>query len=325
MEECYVVGKELGYGAFSTVRQVRHLASGQGYAMKCVTKSKLSAQDDEALHDEVAILREFDHVHIIKLYDFFVEPNMYYLVLEKMAGGELFDRIGKKSFYNEGEARDLCRFLLEAMKYCHDHHVAHRDLKPENLLLQDATDDSNIKIADFGFAKRVHAPKSLTTMCGTPNYVAPEILKGLRYDEKADMWSVGVILFILLGGYPPFYDHDQTKLFSKIRSGSFEFTVEYWGGVSQEAKDLISSLLVVDPDGRMSASEALESDWVTESSHVLSVRELGPGLAELKKFNAKRKLKGSIHTVMILNRMKVLSELPRSKAVGVHEGLSNIV
>ena len=134
--------------------------------MKCVTKSKLSKEDDAALHEEVAILKEFNHVHIIELYDFFTEIDTYYLVLEEMSGGELFDRIGKKTFYNENEARDLCRFLLEAMKYCHDRHVAYRDLKPENLLLQNKTDDSDIKIADFGFAKRVTSPKSLTTQCG---------------------------------------------------------------------------------------------------------------------------------------------------------------
>ena len=157
---------QLGRGAFSTVSRVQHRASSQYYAMKCVTKSKLSKEDDAALHEEVAILKEFNHVHIIKLYDFFTEIDTYYLVLEEMSGGELFDRIGKKTFYNEKEARDLCRFLLEAMKYCHDRHVAHRDLKPENLLLQNKTDDSDIKIADFGFAKRVTSPKSLTTQCG---------------------------------------------------------------------------------------------------------------------------------------------------------------
>jgi len=307
MEWCYTVGKELGSGAFSTVCHVKHRASGQSYAMKCVTRSKLSKADDNALHDEVAILKEFNHVHIIKLYDFFIEPDTYYLILEEMSGGELFDRISKKSFYNEKEARDLCQFLLEAMKYCHDRRVAHRDLKPENLLLQNKTDDSNIKIADFGFAKRVMIPKSLTTQCGTPNYVAPEILKGLKYDEKVDMWSVGVILFILLGGYPPFVGHDQARLFSKIRSGSFEFKVEFWGDVSEEAKNLISSLLVVNPDNRISASQALENVWITEQPEALEGKDLTGSLAEFKKFNAKRKLKGSVHTVIIANRMKRMS------------------
>jgi serine/threonine protein kinase len=126
-----------------------------------------------------------------------------------MMGGELFDRIVQKSYYNEKEARDVTKILFEAISYCHTHQVAHRDLKPENLLLLSNTDDSNIKIADFGFAKKCRRPSSLTTQCGTPGYVAPEILEGTPYDTQADMWSLGVIVYILLGGYPPFIEQNQ--------------------------------------------------------------------------------------------------------------------
>eukprot|EP00588_Corethron_pennatum_P035640 CAMPEP_0194345608 /NCGR_PEP_ID=MMETSP0171-20130528/104954_1 /TAXON_ID=218684 /ORGANISM="Corethron pennatum, Strain L29A3" /LENGTH=727 /DNA_ID=CAMNT_0039112619 /DNA_START=587 /DNA_END=2770 /DNA_ORIENTATION=- len=263
MENSYIVGEVVGSGAFSTVHRVEHCASEQSYVMKCVVRTKLPQEDDDALQDEVAILKEFDHVHIVKLYDFFVEPEKYYLVLEEMAGGELFDRIVKKSFYAESDAKDVCKFLLEATKYCHDHNVAHRDLKPENLMLQSLSNDSNIKITDFGFAKRVHAPKSLTTQCGTPGYVAPEILKGMPYDEKADMWSVGVILYILLSGYPPFIEENQKQLFRKIKAGSYKFHKEYWRDISLEAKNFISSLLTVNPDERLSATEALQNAWIT--------------------------------------------------------------
>jgi len=303
MKNCYNVEEMIGSGAFSTVHRANHRASQQYYAMKCVIRAKLTQEDDDALQDEVAILKQFDHVHIIKLYDFFVEPENYYLVLEEMSGGELFDRIVKKSFYTEGCARDLCRFLLEAMKYCHDHKVAHRDLKPENLLLQNSSDDSNIKIADFGFAKRVKEPKSLTTQCGTPGYVAPEILNGLPYDEKADMWSVGIILYILLGGYPPFADESQKQLFRKIKAGSYEFDRRYWCDVSSEAKNLISSLLTVNPDKRLSATESLQNVWISGKGP-LANKDLGPSLQRFKKFNAKRKLIGCIHTVIIANKMK---------------------
>merc|ERR1711966_159928 len=148
-----------------------------------------------------------------------------------------------KSYYNEKEARMTCKILLEAVNYCHSRKVAHRDLKPENLLLRSETDDSSIKIADFGFARVVKRPQSLTTQCGTPGYVAPEILEGTPYDTKADMWSVGVILYILLGGYPPFIENNQRELFRKIRRGDFEFHEEYWGAISADAKGLISSLL----------------------------------------------------------------------------------
>jgi len=302
MKNCYSVEEVIGSGAFSTVHRVNHRASRLYYAMKCVIRAKLTQEDDDALQDEVAILKQFDHVHIIKLYDFFVEPEKYYLVLEEMSGGELFDRIVKKSFYTEGDARDLCRFLLEAMKYCHDHNVAHRDLKPENLLLQNSSDDSNIKIADFGFAKRVKEPKSLTTQCGTPGYVAPEILKGQPYDEKADMWSVGVILYILLGGYPPFIEENQKQLFRKIKAGSYEFHKEYWCDVSSEAKNLISSLLTVNPDKRLSATESLQNIWIS-GKDPLANKDLGPSLERFKKFNAKRKLRAAVHTVIVANKM----------------------
>merc|ERR1711957_1089092 len=157
--------------------------------------------------------------------------------------------------------------------------------------------------ADFGFAKRVTSPKSLTTQCGSPLYIAPEIIQGLQYDEKVDCWSVGIILFILLGGYPPFNSKDQSRLLRKIRRGSFEFKEEFWGNVSKEAKNLISSLLVVNPDSRMSASQALKNTWIIDQAKSLKGRDLGVSLVEFKKFNAKRKLLGSVHTVMLAARM----------------------
>lgn len=146
------------------------------------------------------MLNELKHEHIIRLYGVYEEPSYYYLITEQMKGGELFDRIVSKSFYNEKEARDVCKILFEAIGYCHSKSIAHRDLKPENLLLQSEDNDSAIKIADFGFAKKVLTPNSLTTQCGTPGYVAPEILEGVAYDTKSDMWSLGVIIYILLGG-----------------------------------------------------------------------------------------------------------------------------
>ncbi|EED90520.1 predicted protein, partial [Thalassiosira pseudonana CCMP1335] len=254
----------LGTGAFSTVKAGTHTSTPtKEYAIKCIERSKLNEEDTQALLDEVTILSKLHTCpHIIKLYDFFEEPSMYYLVMETMHGGELFDRIVQKSFYNEKEARGVCRILLEAICFCHDQRVAHRDLKPENLLLRSLTDDSSVKIADFGFAKIVKQPQSLKTQCGTPGYVAPEILNGVPYDESADMWSVGVILYILLGGYPPFIEDNQRRLFRKIRKGQYEFHDEYWGTVSEDAKMLISNLLVVDSSQRLSAREALNSNWI---------------------------------------------------------------
>jgi calcium/calmodulin-dependent protein kinase I len=302
-------GLQLGTGAFSTVREGYHRSSEAiAYAVKCVNRRKLTEEDEAALLDEVSILKEMKHLHIIRLYDFFIEPSTYYLVMERMSGGELFDRIVAKAYYSEKEARDVCRIVLEAVGFCHKNHVAHRDLKPENLLLLSEDDDSAVKIADFGFAKKVYAPNSLTTQCGTPGYVSPEILEGRPYDTRADMWSVGVILYILLGGYPPFIENNQRDLFRKIRRGDYEFHEEYWGTVSSEAKELISSLLTVDPEVRLSAQDALENPWIRFDDELLAQRDLGGTLTTLSKYNAKRKFKAAVSTVMAVNKLQSLGK-----------------
>lgn len=306
-EELYRMRGVLGSGAFSTVRDGYHKSDPRtSYAIKCVDRDKLTEEDAIALIEEVAILKEFDHEHIICLYDFFEESIQYFLVMERMSGGELFDRIVEKAYYNEKEARDVCKILLEAVGYCHINNVAHRDLKPENLLLVSEEDDGRVKIADFGFAKRVSEPKSLSTQCGTPGYVAPEILEGHLYDTKADMWSIGVILYILLGGYPPFIENDQRKLFRKIRKGDYQFHDEYWGDISSEAKNLIASLLTVNPSQRLSAQDALRNSWITADETTLEGKDLGANLTEFKKFNAKRKFKAAVKSVMAVNKLESL-------------------
>jgi len=302
----YKRGKTLGEGAFSVVVEATDKKSGESYAVKVVTKSKLTKEDEIALKDEIAVLRELQHPHIIRLYDVFEESDFWYLVTEKMMGGELFDRIVAKSFYNEKEARDVCKILFEAIGLCHKADVAHRDLKPENLLLRSEENDSEIKIADFGFAKKVLTPNSLTTQCGTPGYVAPEILEGVAYDTKSDMWSLGVIVYILLGGYPPFIEQNQRELFRKIRKGQYEFHEEYWGSVSDDAKDLISCLLTVQPAKRLSADGALRHKWMTQDGDVLAAQDLGTNLSELKKYNAKRKFKAAVTAVILANKVTSL-------------------
>jgi len=236
----------------------------------------------------------------------FEEKEYYYLITEQMRGGELFDRIVQKSYYNEKEARDVCMILFEAIGHCHNLKIAHRDLKPENLLLSDEDNDSNIKIADFGFAKKVVTPNSLTTQCGTPGYVAPEILEGIAYDTKSDMWSMGVIVYILLGGYPPFIEQNQRELFRKIRKGQYEFHEEYWSAVSADAKDLIASLLTVDPAKRLSAEGAKKHKWMAVDGAVLANQDLGTNLSEMKKYNAKRKFKAAVNAVILTNKMASL-------------------
>jgi len=304
--EVYKLGKQLGEGAFSVVKEGQNRTTGDSFAIKIVTKAKLSKEDEIALKDEIDVLKDMEHKHIIRLYDVFEEPQHYFMVTEKMMGGELFDRIVQKSYYNEKEARDTCEIIFSAIHYCHKMKVAHRDLKPENLLLTSENDDSDIKIADFGFAKRVEKPKSLTTQCGTPGYVAAEILEGKPYDTQADMWSIGVIVYILLGGYPPFIESNQRTLFRKIRKGQYEFHEEYWGQVSEDAKDLIRNLLTVDPDQRFDSSRALANKWIGADAKTLAALDLETNLDRFKKYNAKRKFKAAVSTVMAANKLNSL-------------------
>ncbi|EED91997.1 predicted protein, partial [Thalassiosira pseudonana CCMP1335] len=253
---------QLGEGAFAVVKRATHKVSGKTYAIKTVNRASLSKDMDKALKEEVFVLNDLHHDNIMNLYNVVVTINQYYLVTEYLEGGELFDRIVEKNSYTESEARDVCKILFEALKYTHSKRVVHRDLKPENLLLQFKDSDSEIKLADFGFAKKSPTEDSLSTICGTPGYVAPEILRKKKYGTKADMWSMGVIVFILIGGYPPFYADNEKELLKLSVLGEFEFDEEHWGDISDGAKDLISSLLVTDPTERASAEEILAHPWM---------------------------------------------------------------
>jgi len=303
----YKRGDKLGEGAFSVVIEAKkRTAPTQSFAIKVVTKSRLSVEDEQALKDEIGVLRELDHDHIIRLFEVFDEPKHYYLVTEHMKGGELFDRIVQKAYYNEKEARDVCKILFQSLDYCHKKNIAHRDLKPENLLLMSNENDRQLKIADFGFAKKAPVPKCLTTQCGTPGYVAPEVLEGVKYGTQADMWSLGVITYILLGGYPPFMEDTQRALFRMIKRGDYQFHPQYWQNVSRGAKGLIKKLLTVNPDERISASQALNDDWILEDDENLANLDLKSTATELQKFQLKKKFKGAVNALIMMNKMESL-------------------
>ena len=262
-----------------------------------------------------------DHSNIIKLYEFFEEDAYFYLVLENMTGGELFDRIVAKQFYNEHDARECITTMLGALNYCHSNKIAHRDLKPENLLLASMESDHNVKLADFGFAKRCESPACLATQCGTPGYVAPEILTGKKYDYSSDMWSMGVIMYIILGGYPPFYEDNQQELFNKIKAADFEFHREFWDNVSDDAKDLISQCLTLDVNKRITCEQAVNHPWLKQEKRALESIDLHKNLEEFKRFNAKRKFKGGIKAIMANNKMKALMTASRSMNAGAGAGV----
>jgi len=299
----YRLLRELGSGSFSTVREASKKATNEHFAVKIVKRMDLPPDDEESLIEEVSILKNMDHPHIIKLYEFFEERHFYYLVTELMLGGELFDRIVRKTFYNEKEARDLVKILLSTVKYMHENSIVHRDLKPENLLLTSDHDDASIKIADFGFARQLKGGAGLKTQCGTPGYVAPEILRNEEYGKPVDMWSCGVITFILLGGYPPFHEEKQANLFKKIKSGDFTFHPEYWTHVSDEAKDLIKQCLTVDAKKRITAEQAFNHPWVHVDDDVLANKNLNTNLTEFRRYNARRKFRAGVKAIVAANRM----------------------
>jgi serine/threonine protein kinase len=243
------------------VKEGTQKETGRSYAIKIVSKAKLSGGEEAKLSGEIAIMQELKHPNIIRLYDVFTEPD-YFLVTEKMAGGDLLSRINSMAFLGERQGRSVCKSILEAVRYMHSKKIAHRDLKPENILLDDSdSNDAVVKLGDFGFAKREELPNSFTTMCGTAVYVAPKILRAVPYGIAADLWSVGIIAYILLVGYQPFRGEDDDTLHQQIRGGVFEFDEEFWNNITSEAKGFISSVLKVDPAERLSANEALAHKW----------------------------------------------------------------
>uniref|UniRef100_A0A7S2LV12 Protein kinase domain-containing protein n=1 Tax=Leptocylindrus danicus TaxID=163516 RepID=A0A7S2LV12_9STRA len=294
--ETYELQKQLNKGSFATVWRGCNLLTQKIVAIKVVKRANLKLKDDAAVLNEVSVLQSLRHAHILPVYEFFEETDFFFIAMELLTGGDVFDCIVQKNQYTEGCARELVKILLEATEYMHSASVAHRDLKPQNLLISDRESDTNIKIADFGFAKRVHAPFSLVTRCGTPSYVAPEILQGSPHDQRVDMWSIGVIVYILLVGYPPFMENDQRALFRKIKACDYDFFEDDWNIISDEAISLIKSLLVVDPVKRWSATQALRSPWFHEDEHMLRGRELSKSmksLASVRDFKASKADDGS--------------------------------
>jgi len=288
----------LGNGNYSVVRRGVDMDSQENVAVKVIDRRKLTKDDELSLKIEVEVLGKLNHPNIIKLYGWYAEGKQYYIVTELMNGGELFDRIVKKEFYSENDAQKVVRTLGTVIKFMHDQGIVHRDLKPENILLTDDSDDATIKIADFGFARPVAA--GLSTACGTPGYVAPEIINGRPYGKSVDVWSLGVIIYILLCGYPPFYNTNQTQLFKAIREGKFAFDSPYWDPISDSAKDLIRKCLTVDVHKRLDVDGILAHPWVAKEAVSNNITNV---LGELKKFNARRKLRAAIKAAIAANRL----------------------
>mmetsp|Transcript_68674 Transcript_68674/g.217208 ORF Transcript_68674/g.217208 Transcript_68674/m.217208 type:complete len:398 (+) Transcript_68674:259-1452(+) len=308
VKDVYKIGRTLGTGGFAVVKLGVHKETKEEFAIKIMALPPSGQSDDpdantkEDIVKEINILINLDHPNVIYLREFYEEGNKMYLVTELVTGGELLDAVLESGTYSESDARECFKQLMMGIEYLHSKNVVHRDLKLENLLLAKKGDLHTVKVADFGLAKKA-AEAQLATVCGTPQYVAPEVIAGipgLAYTEGVDMWSAGVVLYILLSGYPPFYDDSEPALFDKIRRGDYSFDDPVWDTISESAKDLVRSLLVVDPNKRLSASQTLAHKWITGSVNKTS---LSGAQKNLRK-NYRSKFRAGVGTVIAMNRMK---------------------
>uniref|UniRef100_A0A8C1RJB7 calcium/calmodulin-dependent protein kinase n=1 Tax=Cyprinus carpio TaxID=7962 RepID=A0A8C1RJB7_CYPCA len=280
----YQLYEELGKGAFSVVRRCVKKSTGQEYAAKIINTKKLSARDHQKLEREARICRLLKHPNIVRLHDSISEEGFHYLV---------FDLI----------CCTCINQILESVNHIHQHDIVHRDLKPENLLLASKMKGAAVKLADFGLAIEVQGDQQAWFgFAGTPGYLSPEVLRKDPYGKPVDIWACGVILYILLVGYPPFWDEDQHKLYQQIKAGAYDFPSPEWDTVTPEAKNLINQMLTINPAKRITAEQALKHPWVCQRSTVASMMHRQETVECLRKFNARRKLKGAILTTMLVSR-----------------------
>uniref|UniRef100_A0AAY4CHW5 Protein kinase domain-containing protein n=1 Tax=Denticeps clupeoides TaxID=299321 RepID=A0AAY4CHW5_9TELE len=291
-------------GAFSEVVLAEEKRTQRLVAIKCIPKKALEGKEN-SIENEIAVLHRIKHANIVSLEDIFESDSHLYLVMQLVSGGELFDRIVEKGFYTERDASKLIRQILDAVKYLHDMGVVHRDLKPENLLYYSMEEDSKIMISDFGLSKIEDSGSVMSTACGTPGYVAPEVLAQKPYSKAVDCWSIGVISYILLCGYPPFYDENDAKLFEQILKAEYEFDSPYWDDISDSAKDFICHLMEKDSLGRFTCEQALLHPWISGDT-ALDKNIHESVSAQIKKNFAKSKWKQAFNATAVVRHMRRL-------------------
>ena len=311
----YTVGELLGKGSFGHVYAAKDKKTGAPVALKIMIRSQLGPKGEQSVRGEIEVMTTLQHPMILKLHTTALDNKTITLVLDQVQGGEVFQQLLKIKHYSERVACKIVKNLLIGVKYMHDEGFVHRDLKPDNMLLTEDPrtnpDISNIRIADFGFATKYRGVP-LTQPCGTPYYIAPEILDvGLHktrphYGETVDLWSAGVIAYLLLSGYPPFNGSDKSKLFKAISRGVVDFNHAPWRDISYEAKDFLLRILQVNPAKRLTATTALQHKWLkdVEASPDVHLEETHNGI---KRFNAKEKMKAAVFGAEAVFRLQYLA------------------
>uniref|UniRef100_A0A8C1ZQ74 Serine/threonine-protein kinase DCLK2 n=1 Tax=Cyprinus carpio TaxID=7962 RepID=A0A8C1ZQ74_CYPCA len=303
--ERYKVGRMIGDGNFAVVRECVERSTGRAYALKIINKSKCRGKE-HMIQNEVSILRRVKHPNIVLLIEEMDTYSELYLVMELVKGGDLFDAITSSNKYTERDASGMLYNLASAIKYLHSLNIVHRDIKPENLLVYEHQDGSkSLKLGDFGLATVVDGP--LYTICGTPTYVAPEIVAETGYGLKVDIWAAGVITYILLCGFPPFRGStdDQEALFDQIMMGQLDFPLPYWDNVSDSAKALISCMLQVEVEQRYTALQVLDHPWVNDDRMCENQHQLSVAGKIKKHFNMGPKPNNTTAGVTVITTLKI--------------------
>lgn len=269
----YVLGDQLGWGQFGIIRACTDKFTSEVLACKSIAKDRLTTEDDVSnITLEIEIMSRLSgHPNVVDLKAVYEEENYVHLVMELCAGGELFHQLEKCGKFSEGEARVIFKQLMQVLMYCHDKGVVHRDLKPENILLATKDCSSPIKLADFGLATYINPGQKLHGTVGSPFYIAPEVLAG-GYNQAADVWSAGVILYILLSGRPPFWGKTKSKIFDAVRAAGLHFWPDSWNNISDSAKKLIRGMLCTDPSQRLTARQVLDHSWTIDITSFSEVR-----------------------------------------------------